>query len=76
MENSQLLELDKESEDKSLHSVIYDKLKNLLRENPDDVEIIWRFARSCYHCSIKVKDRESQKEFIFEGNKTILSNFS
>ncbi|OXU30880.1 hypothetical protein TSAR_002601 [Trichomalopsis sarcophagae] len=66
-ENLELLSLDKDSEDHTLHSVIYHKLKTLVKEHPDDVEIVWRFARSCYHCSIQVNNSERQKEYIFEG---------
>lgn len=62
------MELDRESEDKTLHPVLYHKLKALVRENPDDVEIVWRFARVCYHCSVETSDPERKKEFILEGN--------
>ncbi|KAJ8672676.1 hypothetical protein QAD02_003936 [Eretmocerus hayati] len=66
-EDSVLMELDKEAEDASLRSIHYQKLKNLLLQNANDAEIIWRFARACYHCSLPVKGTEKEKEFIFEG---------
>ncbi|XP_014204189.1 regulator of microtubule dynamics protein 1-like isoform X2 [Copidosoma floridanum] len=63
--NPELLELDKESEDTSLQPHVYIKTKSLLQENPRDVEIVWRFARACYHCSLL--EPKKHKEYILEG---------
>ncbi|XP_058801972.1 regulator of microtubule dynamics protein 1-like [Phymastichus coffea] len=66
-QKTELLKLDQESEDKFQFFVHYQKVKNLLQENPNDVEIVWRFSRACYNCSIQSDDYDKQKEYIFEG---------
>ncbi|KAL7296348.1 hypothetical protein TKK_0010362 [Trichogramma kaykai] len=67
-EDPELLELDKENEDPNSHEVLYIKLKNLLTENSNDVEIVWRFARACYNMYNAQKDNpEKAKAYLFEG---------
>lgn len=66
--DAMFLEIDENFEDHTLHSALYKKLKKLYIENPNDIEIIWRFARACYYCSVPVKKSEKEKEFVYEGN--------
>ncbi|XP_011501077.1 PREDICTED: regulator of microtubule dynamics protein 1-like [Ceratosolen solmsi marchali] len=59
------LELFTECEKDLLHLNSYNKLKILLNKNPYNVEIVWRFARSCYYCSLK--DNNRIEDYICEG---------
>lgn len=62
-----LANLDEDRKDKTLHTDVYFKLKSLANSHPNDVEIIWRLARSCHDCSNNATELETEKEFIFEG---------
>jgi len=49
---------------------VYDYLKEETQKNPeylDDVEILWRFARSYFDASEATKDNETKKQLVFKG---------
>lgn len=66
--DSILANLDEDRKDKTLHTEVYFKLKSLVNSYPNDVDIVWRLARSCHDCSNNATESEIQREFIFEGD--------
>jgi hypothetical protein len=66
VEDPALLELFKECENDHVYQNLYEKLKVALNKDPYNVEIVWRFARSCYYCSLE--NTSKTEDLINEGN--------
>ncbi|KAG7204893.1 hypothetical protein KM043_005291 [Ampulex compressa] len=47
----------------------YLKLQSLLNQYPDNVNVIWRFARSCYNYTVFLSDAELKQKLLCEGIK-------
>lgn len=59
--------LDEIAEDDSKRVYVYDSLSELLQSNPTNVEVVWRFARACYHCTEDESGDERKKSLFQQG---------
>ncbi|KAK2585789.1 hypothetical protein KPH14_010394 [Odynerus spinipes] len=65
---AELMEIDAQEElEEKIEEDVYHKLQDLTKLHPNNVGVIWRFARACYNCMNHTSDVEHKKKIISEG---------
>lgn len=66
------MEIDaQEKTEERIEEGTYYKLQDLTKLHPNNVDVIWRFARACYNYMNHFSDIEHKKKIISKGNSVI-----